>query len=206
MAATHYDTLQVSSAADADVIRAAYKVLIKKYHPDRNPNKLAAEQCSKINGAYDILSDGSKRKTYDLTLSRSAPQSAGHQHNHQHSSAATKPYRYDAKWEEFLSKRPHWAKTIVVPPDAWGNTAEPMVSTFGMVDVRPDLHQWGQRIINVGRQYNIPKSQVESEVRRTWEYFCTSSGLSSILVQETVRAWVNRAFGHPENVSVKFGL
>ena len=35
---THYDNLKVARNAPPEVIRAAYKALAQKYHPDRNSN------------------------------------------------------------------------------------------------------------------------------------------------------------------------
>ena len=34
---THYDNLKVARHASTEMIRAAYKKLLQKYHPDRNP-------------------------------------------------------------------------------------------------------------------------------------------------------------------------
>jgi DnaJ domain len=69
---THYDTLQVSRTASDAVIRAAYKMLSQKYHPDKNADNLAeAERMMKlINEAYNVLSDSAKRKEYDDWLDR----------------------------------------------------------------------------------------------------------------------------------------
>ena len=63
---THYDTLSIVRDAPPEVIRAAYKVLSQKHHPDRNsdnPNVTAI--MAKINDAYAALSDPEKRKKYD---------------------------------------------------------------------------------------------------------------------------------------------
>lgn len=68
---TLYEILEVSEKASKEVIEKAYKVLAKKYHPDLQApqNKQMAEQKMKeINEAYDILSDDSKRRTYDEKL------------------------------------------------------------------------------------------------------------------------------------------
>ena len=35
---THYDNLKVTRGAPAEVIRAAYKALSQRYHPDKNPS------------------------------------------------------------------------------------------------------------------------------------------------------------------------
>ncbi len=57
------------SASDAE-IRAAYRDLCARYHPDKhagNPLEgLAAEKMAEINRAYDILSDAKRRATHDV--------------------------------------------------------------------------------------------------------------------------------------------
>ncbi len=63
---THYDNLKVARDAPPEVIRAAYKSLAHKYHPDRNQNNPnAARIMSLINIAYEELSDPVKRKLHD---------------------------------------------------------------------------------------------------------------------------------------------
>lgn len=63
---THYDNLKVSRMAPQEVIRAAYKALSQKYHPDKNPgDEKAARIMAILNGAYDTLSDTQRRKEHD---------------------------------------------------------------------------------------------------------------------------------------------
>lgn len=63
---THYDNLKVARTADVVVIKAAYKALAQKYHPDRNPGDPEAERIMKlINKAYEVLSDPVRRSEYD---------------------------------------------------------------------------------------------------------------------------------------------
>lgn len=45
---THYDNLKVARDAPDAVIRAAYKVLVQKYHPDKNPGDERAARVMKI--------------------------------------------------------------------------------------------------------------------------------------------------------------
>ena len=61
-----YETLGVQRTDSQDTIRAAYRKLAKKWHPDLNPgNPEAAERFKLINAANDILSDPEKRGRYD---------------------------------------------------------------------------------------------------------------------------------------------
>jgi curved DNA-binding protein CbpA len=57
-----YKTLQVDADADPDVIRAAYRVLAAKNHPDVGGS---AERMSAINQAWTTLSDPAARAVYD---------------------------------------------------------------------------------------------------------------------------------------------
>ena len=63
---THYDNLKVARNAPPEVIRAAYKTLSQKYHPDKNPdNPQAARIMSVINTSYDILTDPVQKSAHD---------------------------------------------------------------------------------------------------------------------------------------------
>ena len=45
----YYDNLQISKTASDEVIRAAYRALSQKHHPDKNPaNREAAERVMKL--------------------------------------------------------------------------------------------------------------------------------------------------------------
>lgn len=66
---THYDNLKVARNAPPEVIRAAYKALSQKHHPDRNPgDSEAARIMTIINSSYDVLSDPAKRREHDLWI------------------------------------------------------------------------------------------------------------------------------------------
>ena len=66
---THYDTLMVSRNASAEVIRAAFKSLSQKYHPDKNNHPDADRIMQQFNESYKILSDPIARSKYDKSLS-----------------------------------------------------------------------------------------------------------------------------------------
>ncbi len=71
--ATHYEILGVQVTSKPDVIEAAYKALIKKYHPDRVGDNARVRQ---INAAYAVLKDPAKRKAYEVTLKPVTPSDA----------------------------------------------------------------------------------------------------------------------------------
>jgi len=61
-----YEILGVQRTADEAAIRAAYRKLAKKHHPDVNPDKPdAATRFGEISSAYDLLSDKDKRARFD---------------------------------------------------------------------------------------------------------------------------------------------
>ena len=67
MAKNYYETLGVDKNASQDDIKKAYRVLVKKYHPDLHPgDAAAAEKFKEINEANEVLSDEKKRKEYDF--------------------------------------------------------------------------------------------------------------------------------------------
>lgn len=62
----YYKVLDVAKDASKDDVRAAFRRLAAKHHPDRNPGDSEAEERFKeINEAYTVLSDPEKRKLYD---------------------------------------------------------------------------------------------------------------------------------------------
>lgn len=65
----YYEILEISPEANAEEIKKSYRKLAMKYHPDRNDGtKEAEEKFKKINEAYSILSDPSKKQEYDYSL------------------------------------------------------------------------------------------------------------------------------------------
>jgi len=62
----YYDTLGLQRGASESDLKAAYRKLAMKHHPDRNPGDKHCEQRFKeINEAYEVLKDPDKRAAYD---------------------------------------------------------------------------------------------------------------------------------------------
>ncbi|KAE8705340.1 dnaJ-like protein 1 [Hibiscus syriacus] len=61
----YYSTLNVSRGATLQEIKASYRNLARKYHPDMNKSPGAEEKFKEISAAYEVLSDNEKRSLYD---------------------------------------------------------------------------------------------------------------------------------------------
>ncbi len=65
---THYETLGIPSEAKEAEIKAAYRRLVLRYHPDRSKDPNASQIFLRITQAFEILSDPIERNRYDLSL------------------------------------------------------------------------------------------------------------------------------------------
>ena len=62
----YYETLEVERNADESKLKAAFRKLAMKWHPDKNPGDATSEvRFKEINEAYEVLKDGDKRAAYD---------------------------------------------------------------------------------------------------------------------------------------------
>src|SRR5256885_14626871 len=74
----YYETLEVDRNADESKLKAAFRKLAMKWHPDRNPGDASSEMRFKeINEAYEVLKDGDKRAAYDRFGHAAFEQGAG---------------------------------------------------------------------------------------------------------------------------------
>lgn len=102
---THYDNLKVARDAPPEVIRAAYKTLCHKFHPDRHGGSAKATQTFQlINAAYEVLSDPSRRHQHDAWIARIEASQPG-----------TKPPSASSKWNGRERRRRAWAAAASGP-------------------------------------------------------------------------------------------
>ncbi len=93
----YYDILGLETNASFDEIKAAYKALVKKFHPDVNPQQreFFEKKSKSINEAYEILSSPSKKSSYDIRLKEFLNRQYNNQPNN----------NYSKQKEEELKKR-----------------------------------------------------------------------------------------------------
>jgi DnaJ-domain-containing protein 1 len=73
LAVNHYDCLKVTPDAPTEVIKAAYRALAGKLHPDRQGGTMGRDdgmhdQMAALNTAYEVLVDPTQRADYDASL------------------------------------------------------------------------------------------------------------------------------------------
>jgi molecular chaperone DnaJ len=62
---THYQTLEVHETATQAEIKRAYRRLAKQFHPDSQTETASHERIARINNAYEVIGDPSRRVMYD---------------------------------------------------------------------------------------------------------------------------------------------
>ena len=65
---SHYEVLQVQSTASVADIKKGYRKNVIKYHPDKNQDANAADVFRRIQMAYEVLSNDTSRRKYDIEL------------------------------------------------------------------------------------------------------------------------------------------
>jgi hypothetical protein len=97
---THYETLGVEPSAPAEDIKRAYRALVKRWHPDKNPGDPQAEaKIRDINAAWDELSTPERRASYDLSLTNPTPSRVGPQWSQAQWSQAQRQAQWQAQWQ-----------------------------------------------------------------------------------------------------------
>lgn len=75
----YYAILEISFPSNENEIKAAYRQLSLKWHPDRNIGRNTEEEMKAINEAYAILSKPDSKQRYDIEYIRFRQQTTGKQ-------------------------------------------------------------------------------------------------------------------------------
>jgi len=71
----YYALLGIRRAASAEEVKRAYRRMVFRYHPDRNPgDETAAGKFKQVIDAYAVLSDSAKRRAYDAVSQSAEPE------------------------------------------------------------------------------------------------------------------------------------
>ena len=109
MSKDYYKILEINEFESAENIKAAYRKLARKYHPDIAGASFI-DKFKEINEAYEILSNKIKKEEYDrarkfYNYAKSA-ETNNNKSEYKKSETTTKPEsKFSFKWEEFVAKR-----------------------------------------------------------------------------------------------------
>lgn len=98
---THYDNLKVARDAPPDVIKAAYRTLSQRYHPDREGGD--EEKIKFINRSYDVLRDPQSRAEHDQWI---------RDQESQHNPAPSDLYEFTSDFEAPAHELPQSPKKV----------------------------------------------------------------------------------------------
>ncbi len=126
MADNYYQILGVNKNASQDEIKAAFKKLAIKYHPDKNNgSKRAEEKFKLINEAYQILTDHDKKYIYDQKeiyktqykpFTKPSTPDANYEINQNYSFKFQTSYDFERHKEEYVKRN-----TVVQKKGDWNN-------------------------------------------------------------------------------------
>lgn len=116
---TYYDILGVSPQATSAEIRKAYLKASLKHHPDKNPDNVQEAQAKfvEIGRAYEVLSEESSRREYDLSLRSGSASGFAGGFGGRHSSTGasggpTNSQEYEFSAEDFENYRDFFDATV----------------------------------------------------------------------------------------------
>lgn len=67
-----YEVLQVAATAEQEVLRAAFRALALKYHPDHDQTRYAVRRMAQLNEAYALVRDDAARTRWDRSRRQAA--------------------------------------------------------------------------------------------------------------------------------------
>lgn len=99
----YFEILNISEKAEPEVIKASYRALSKKYHPDHSvlPEREAEIKMQLLNEAYQVLSDDQKKREYIKKLHET------NMENFHEKDDADREYKHAEKHEKYAMNEEH---------------------------------------------------------------------------------------------------
>lgn len=130
MPADPYAVLGVSPAATAAEIKAAYRALVKRHHPDAGGDET---RIVALNAAWEVLRDGERRRRYDAEQKRPRAARAGVEARH---GGGAKPQASASRHSDGLLLE--WLQQIYAPIDRWlGQVINPFAAQLRALAADP---------------------------------------------------------------------
>jgi curved DNA-binding protein CbpA len=127
----HYERLKISRDAPLEVIRAAYRALAAKHHPDRHGQSEGANtDMAALNAAYEVLCDPQARAAYDAILIK--PGRAGASHD------STEP-------SQGRTGRSRSGRASADAPRPSVHMEHPDVDWSALISAKPQINPWTTR-------------------------------------------------------------
>ena len=175
----YYRSLGLNPNTTTDLIKKSYQRLVKKNHPDVNPNPEAKEIYMRVTAAYEVLMDRNKRSKYDQI----------------------KGYK-DADWgEDGESVSGSWRnqnnllKIVKDFKDAPANSyAKVKMSDPGKHDTRPNQHE--------GKRINVYADEAQVATEKDQLHVLQSSDGKSHDPEELYKYYQGKYFKNPQVESV----
>jgi curved DNA-binding protein CbpA len=113
----YYALLDIKRNASASDIKQAYRKMVFRYHPDRNPDDgLAAEKFKQVLEAYETLSDTDKKAIYD-EATRPVEEEVKEEQSQQFRDHVNHGFRFSHEFKTKVEREPKCPECSVVGVD-----------------------------------------------------------------------------------------
>lgn len=110
----YYEILQIEINASATEIKQAYRRLAKEFHPDSNHKNAHHDLITKLNAAYEVLSDVKNRRIYDQQLNQKFANAVNYRQEKSYSASAYYQQNRQQQKQRDFSKF-QWLKEVYFP-------------------------------------------------------------------------------------------
>ncbi len=176
-----YRVLELTPQATLEEIKSAYRQLVKRYHPDRNPgDRQAADRFIQINQAYETLLEGLENGAQPANRHESVSASSGNPKVYVKRAASRSPHLTPE--QERLKQRSLELIFSLLQQRQWQQAARHLDGLASRLPNDPDLgkaqakayHGWARELLDrrrydEARPYLQKAMKADPENRSLWE-------------------------------------